>query len=46
MSWWSSSWERSGSVDWDDYGEDDIFGGGEDAAGGDDYAEDEIFGDR
>ena len=42
----SAGFSDTGTDDYDyDYGEDDIFGGGEDAAG-DDYAEDEIFGDR
>merc|ERR1719305_415180 len=43
----SAGFSDTGTDDYDyDYGEDDIFGGGEDAAEGDDYAEDEIFGDR
>ena len=43
----SAGFSDTGTDDYDyDFGEDDIFGGGEDAAGGDDYAEDEIFGDR
>merc|ERR1712037_526983 len=42
----SAGFSDTGTDDYDYYDGDDIFGGGEDAAGGDDYAEDEIFGDR